>query len=1518
MRRIRRTLFTYTGALLALLLALLAAPRPTAAQTLPGIFMFGESGIEGNASTASITFTAFLTTASAVPVTVEFSTLDVSAVAPGDYQAATGSITFPVGTTSQPFTVNMVGDTLDENNETFTVRLQNPQNALVVTPNVTATILDDDATPTLSVNNIAPIEGTGGSVNATFTASLSAVSGRAVSFDFITQPGSATSPADFTTTSGSVTIPAGSPSATFSVPLNPDAIDEPNEGFEVKLSNAVNAFLTDDTGDATIVDDDGSPGISINNVSVLEGQAGTTNAIFTVSLQPASSATVTVDYATANDSAFAGSDYNPASGTLTFNPGETTKQIVVEVLGDPLDGLDETFFVNLTNPLPNPPVTIVDGQGIGTIIDDDGPIASINNVTLVEGTGGPTSFNFTINLSFASAQPTQIFFNTDNNTATAPDDYATVSGSVVIPAFLTSAIVSVPVVGDALDEINETFFVNLSFSNNGTIGDGQGVGTILDDDAPPSITIGNATITEGTGGTTSAIFSVNLSAPSGQTVTVNFNSLNGTASAPADYIAAPLTMLVFPPGVTSNNITLAVIADALDENDETFFVNLSSAANATIADNQGLGIITDDDNPPGAVIDDVTVTEGNSGTTSATFTVSLVAPASGNVSGKTITIDFASADGTALVGSDYNACTGSVTFDPGQSTRQFTCQVRGDTLDEEDETFFVDLTASTPANVTITDARGQVTIIDNDPPPTLSINDVSVNETDAPGVNASFNVSLSQASGKTVTVQYSSAAGTAASPADFGPCSGTLTFSPGDTSEPVACPIVGDLLDEENETFTVALSGPANATLNDGTGQATIIDNDPLPTIAIGDATVPTEGTSADGTVNAVFTVSLNNPSGREVRVSYATANGSALADSDYTAVASTVLVFPAGVTTQNVTILVRSDALDEFDENFFVNLSSPVNATIADAQGETIITDDDPPPVASIACPNVDEGNSGATNINCTVTLSGPSGKAVSVSVATANGSATQPADYSAVAPTTLNFAPGATTQTVSVAVQGDTLDEIDESFSVNLSSPTNATLGTATAQVTINDNDGPSISVDDASATEGDGSAVDIIFTVSLSAASPQDITLSYSSADDTAVSPDDYAACSDDLTIPAGDDSATFSCEVAGDLLDEVDEEFQITLTNPVDATIGDGEAVGTIVDNDPPPALSINDIDVIEGTSGTVDAIFTVSLSDPSSRAVSVSYASANGTAQQPGDYTAATGTLTFAPGETSHTVSVTVKGDTLEEADETFLVNLSGPVNATIADSAGTATILDGGTTPLLSIGDASVTEGNGGTTTINFEVTLSAASGLPVSVEYASADGTAGSPADYAACSGTLSFTAGATSRNISCTVQGDALDEANETFTLTLSSPVNAALGDATATGTITDDDPLPTLSIICGSVAEPTSGVANVSCTVTLSAASGRTVTVVYGTGGGTATPNTDYLARNGTLTFAPGSREQSISFTVLPDNLGEGPETFNVTLSTPLNATLTTAQALATINDTPSLLTNVLYLPRLNVSR
>ncbi|WP_293776083.1 Calx-beta domain-containing protein [uncultured Oxalicibacterium sp.] len=1481
------------------------------------------------------------------------------------YDPVAGTITVPAGVTGFNVIVPTTQDSIDEPDETVPLHIGGVTG--------TGTIIDDDNAPTIqSVTNDSKVEGNAlvhtvtlsnaSSVDSNFAFTLGGGSSNASAGDY----GTPTFSNGVTLVGGNLVVPAGVTSFTVTIPTVDDALPEANETLAISVGG-VNAV-------GTIVDNDNAPSFSINDVSVNEA-AGT--ATFTVTLSAASGQTVSVNYSTADGTAIAGSDYSSVNGTLTFNPGETIKTIIVPITNDILHENSETFTVNLSNPVN---AIIVDAQGVGTIVDNDPVpvISAINNPSTAEG--GTLVYN--VNVNGTSSMPTTFTFVLGGGTATAGADYSTSAptfsngvtydssnGTISVPAGVTNFTVSVQTIDDAINEPSETVPL--------VIGGVTGTGTITDNDAQPSLSINDVSVNEGAG---TATFTVTLSAASGQQVTVGYNTSNGTAMAGSDYTAISGT-LTFAPGEITKTITVPITDDTLSEGSETFNVNLTGATNATISDNQGVGTIVDNDVAPSLTINDVSVNEA-AGT--ATFTVTLSA-----VSGQSVTVNYASADGTATAGNDYGSVNGTLTFAPGETTKTITVQINNDAVHEGDETFNINLTNA--VNATIADSQGVGTIVDNDPvpvinsinnpstgeggtlvynvsvtgtsststsfayqlgggtatagsdystatptfsngvtlsggnlivpagvtnftvtvqtlddainepnetvplqiggvtgtgtiidndaQPSLSINDVSVNESAG---TATFTVTLSAASGQQVTVGYNTSNGTATAGSDYTATNGTLTFAPGETTKTITIAISDDTVFEGNETFNVNLTGATNATISDNLGVGTIVDNDAAPTIGSISSPSVNEGSAL------VYTVNVTGTSSTSTSFAYTLGGGTASAGdygtptfSNGVTLSGGNLIVPAGVTTFTVTLPTVDDALNEPNET--------VPLVIGGVTGTGTILDNDAAPSLSINDVSVNESAGTAT---FTVTLSAVSGQSVTVNYASSNGTATAGSDYTAVNGT-LTFAPGETTKTITVQITNDTVYEGNETFNINLSSPNNATISDNLGVGTIVDNDPVPVinSVSSPTVTEG----TSLVYTVNVTGTSSTSTNFAYTLGGGTA-STSDYGTPTFSngvtlsggiLSVPAGVTSFTVTLPTVDDALNETSETVPLV--------IGGVTGLGTINDNDAQPSLSINDVNVNEDA-GT--ATFTVTLSTASGQPVTVGYNTSNGTATAGSDYTAVNGTLTFAPGETTKTITVPIINDTVFEGNETFNVNLVSPTNATISDNLGVGTIVDNDAAPVIaSISSPSVNEG----TALIYTVNVTGTSTTTTNFAYTLGGGTA-STSDYGTptfsngvtlSGGILSVPAGVTTFTVTLPTVDDVLDEANETVPL--------IIGGVTGTGIILDNDPTPSLSINNVSVNE-SAGTATF--TVTLSAASGQNVTVNYASNNGTATAGSDYTAVSGSLTFSPGQTTKTITVPIINDTVAESSETFTVTLSNPGNATIATATGTGTIidNDQP----------------
>jgi hypothetical protein len=1261
----------------------------------------------------------------------------------------------------------------------------------------------------------------------------------------------------------------------------------------------------------------GGPFLSINDAGVTEGDSGSTNAVFTVALSQTSLVNVQVDYSTSNGTAKAGGDFDAVGGSVIILAGDLTTNITVAVHGDVLnEASPDTFFVNLTSPVN---ASILDEQGLGSITDDDvEPSLSIGNVSVTEGSSGTTTAVFTITMSEASGQDVVFTYATSNSSALSPGDYIAATGSITILEGDTETNLSVTVNSDTLDEAaTESFLVRIINATHATISDGVGQCSISDDDASPTLSISDAAVQEGDAGVTGMLFTVTLSAASGFNVPFTAISSNGTAMViDGDYNVYSNNTLSIPAGQTSTSLTISVNGDILDEDSpETLYVNLMGATNATLADAQGRGDINDDDASPTISIDDVSYIEGNSGLTSAVFTVTLSA-----ASGRPVQFNYGTSNGTAAAGVDYTPTIGTLTFATGQVSKLVVVSVMGDLLDEASpESFYLNLTST---NATFQDSEGRGDITDDDDTPTLSIEGAVLSEGNSGTNMMSFALNLTAASGLPVQFSIGTSNGTASAAAgDFIATNRVITIPSGLSATNFYVSELGDVLDEASpEQFYVIISSLTNAILSEsqGIGVGSISNDDVAPSLSIGDVTL-TEGDA--GSTQALFAVSLSAASGQDIQLHYTSSNGTAAAASDYTAINGSLLI-PSGATSSNIIVTILGDLLDEASpETLFVTLSSPSNATLADAQGQGNVTDDDEAPDVNIfagwygtpAGPAVNgtgmygdyvmEGNSGSTSEIFTVTLSAPSGQGVQFWYQTSNGTATAGADYGDTN-NAITIPPGQTSSLVTVWVHGDTVNEAaTDTFFVAVTAVSNGLLsgGSIAQGSVIDDDEVPSLSIANATTIDeadlGATGTVSAVFTVSLSAVSGRPVQFDFGTSNGLAVSGGDYVATNNTITIPAGETETNIYVSVNGDLLDEASPEcFFVNIGNASNATVFAAKGRVDITDDDDPPTITINDVSHDEGdpvdnkTSDYWD--FNVILSAASGLPVQFCFATSNGSAIADTDYEAVNDFVTIAEGETNVTLCVHVLPDLLDEVSpETFYVNLKSPSNATLADDQGEGAIVDDDATPSLSISDVNITEDNGDSVDAVFVVTLSAVSGQDVQFHVATGDGSAKfSKGDYDPINQTVLLPSGQSTTNITVSVNGDLLDELGETFFVGINNPSNSTVNDGQGVCNISDNDDPPDLLVADATITEGDVGVTSLVFSASLSEPSGLNVLLTLSTTSGTATAGSDYVSTNRNFSIPAGQTNVTLTVGVKGDVLDENsPEFFFVKASSVQNASI-----------------------------
>ena len=675
---------------------------------------------------------------------------------------------------------------------------------------------------------------------------------------------------------------------------------------------------------------------------------------------------------------------------------------------------------------------------------------------------------------------------------------------------------------------------------------------------------------------------------------------------------------------------------------------------------------------------------------------------------------------------------------------------------------------------------------------------------------------------------------------------GTFTLTP-----------VDDGAAEADETLTV--SGASDLPVTPAT--VTLADDDDASTRILLSA-VPGLVSEGDGPTSVTVTATLDRALRRQATPVAVMVSGSGDAGAaDFEAVADFSITIPANAAT--FTLTPEDDAMVESNETLTVSGASDLPVTPA----VVTLADDDEVSTRILLFLTVDPPRASEGDGEILVTVTAEVDRGVRpdesrIRVAVSGSGDPNAVDFAAVTDFEIVIAANARngTGTFTVVPEDDLIVEADEVLTVSGVSD----LPGSPATMELLDDDEASmrilLSADPARVSEGDG-PVAVTVTASLDRGLRQSattVTVSVTGGGDADAV--DFAAVADfAITIEANDPSGTgtFTLTPEDDAEDEADETLALTGESDLPVT----PASVVLADDDEMMAIRVLSIADAEAAESAGEVRFAVTLDGPSAAEVTVGYATADpaGTVDPVAgagvDYESAAGTLTFAPGEVSRTIAVSVIDDSLDEPDETFTLVLSDPRGATLGRGSALGTIRDDDEPPALSIAGDTGPEDVG---ELVFSVTLMARAPTEVTVNYATMDDTAIAGDDYGRVEGTLTFAPGETARTIRVAVVDDAVDEADEEiFAVTLPGPSGATLAHSLATGVIRDDDEPPALSVADAAGDED---VGALEFAVKLSAPSGIEVSVSYATADGTATAGSDYMAATGTLLFAPGEVSQN----------------------------------------------------------
>ncbi len=655
---------------------------------------------------------------------------------------------------------------------------------------------------------------------------------------------------------------------------------------------------------------------------------------------------------------------------------------------------------------------------------------------------------------------------------------------------------------------------------------------------------------------------------------------------------------------------------------------------------------------------------------------------------KAITVNY-TLSGTSTNGTDYTNLPGTVSFASGVNSATITVTPTDDSIFEGTETAILTIGTGT-GYILGTTTSATVNISDDEPQPTISINDVTVTEGDSGTTNATFTVTLSNTSSKPVTVDFATTDGTATTGnLDYNAATGTLTFAPGESSKTINVAVVGDINSENPETFTVNLTNATIATITKATGVGSIA-NDDLPVISVtandGDA-----GETATGiTPNpGTFTLARTGDLTQAITVNY-TLSGFATNGTDYSNLSGTVN-FAAGDTTAIVTVTPTDDNIFEGTETAILTLTTGTGYNLDVTNSATVNIADNDLPSISLAVSPASVTEDGLTNLVYTFTRTGTTANALTVNygvggTATFNTDYTQTGADSFTATTgIITFASGSSTATLTVDPTADTTVETDETVVLTLATATGYTIDTTTAVIgTITNDDSSALPVITVAAT--DASAAETatgvtanpgVFTLTrLGGNINQTLTVNYSLTG-TATNNADYTSVANNVIFAAGSNTATVTLTPVDDTVFEGTETAILTLVKGTAYTLGTtANATVSIVDNDLQPTANLSAIQtIVEGNTNPQNVTYTVTLSNASTKAITVNYATADVTAKAGLDYTSTTGSLTFNPGVKSQVINIPILNDALNEANETFNLNLTSATNATLGTTKTVATTI---------------------------------------------------------------------------------------------------------------------------------------------------------------------------------------------------------------------------------------------------
>lgn len=1441
-------------------------------------------------------------------------------------------------------------------------------------------IIDNDELFDFVVSDATVNEGDEGQVDAVFTITRTGAADKTIPYTFRTVNGSASGGVDFDAiAAGQGSLAPGQLSAEVIVKVNGDLADEADETFSVEVGYpesdvAVESPFDKASGSGVISNDDGPSIIRIEDIGTAEGNSGETTMTFVVSRTGVGiKQAITLNYTVRDFTARASdNDYeSTGSGQLQLAANEAQSAVEVTVLGDIKVEEDETFSVTLslasegdvefekataigtiyTDDFATPPVAAPDSASTSEdqtiwidVLANDSDVngdqltlirvsaAQIGSATISGGriyyapfanNNGTDSFQYSVQDSSGLESNGLVTVNVSsvNDVPVARNDYVSIQ---------EDGSTNVDVASNDTDADGDTLVISeISAAENGTASFAGGSTTYIPNAnyfGTESITY---TITDGQGGSSSAILTINIAsvndipvaqddaASTAEDQHVDIRIFDNDSDADGDSlrlwrIEQPTNgTLAWGPNYESLRYTPKANTNGTDTfryQLEDYRGGVSEWATVTI-------VVAAVNDAPNAVNDSAATNEDSSvvvqalsndsdadGDTLIITGTSLPANGVATISGTSVTYqpnpNFHGSDSFTYNISDGNGGSDTATiYITVRSINDSPLAAPDAASTNEDTTVFIDVLANdndpdgdplTISNVG-QGAKGSVAVVNGQ---IRYVPHANVNGSDT------FGYTIRDTSGKTSTT---SVVVTIVSTNDRPVAVGDYTSTSEDT--PVVISVTANDYDADGDTLTVQSAGASSGgtvtvsgnaitfTPNAnyvGTATFTYVVADPGGLTSSATVTVKVNGVN-DAPVASPDIASTPEDTGKTI---YVLSN-----DTDADGNPLSVTQVTQG---QNGTVTRYSNRV-YYRPTFNFSGADTFTYTVSDGQGGQA---------------------TGSVTVNVTAVNDAPrayndsaittEGQAVSIAV-TANDNDAE--NDVLVVQSTSNPARGSTTIVGNVITYTPDANTAGyDSFTYVVSDGNG---GTASATVSVSVIAKPAtVTVTGGQIVEGNSGHKSLRFTVQRSGGMSGTVGFRYQTISKTASAGSDFVAVSNVYsTIGRGVSTRYVYISVNGDTAVEDNETFDLRIYSVSGATATNDRAEGVIVNDDVAPQkaeLTIHPAQVVEGNSGTKYMTFTVTRSGNTSSYVSAGYSTSAETAREYSDYYRASGTLSFSSGVVSRTFSVRIIGDTTLEQNETFLGRISAGANSVAVVGSAKGVIVNDDSpapppppyvAPVLGISGGSVIEGDSGSKFLPFTITRTGNTSRTTQVNYYTSNGSAYYGSDYERTIGTATFYGSQTSTTVNVRVYGDTRVESNETVTMRLNAPVNGTIGTSSATGTIVDNDtnvPSSEFRVIGSSQVEGDGGYPNLSFVVTRSGNTTSAGYVYLSTSNGSASTSDYVPVSNKFVYFSARVSQVTVNVRIRPDNFQESNETVRAYISSPVGGSIATSYATGTIID------------------